>query len=87
VRAARPGNPLDMADRTERKLAGSGVRFVTIGVPLLIIGIVIALLLDGTARGIGAAIAVFGAIPIVVGVTLMLSAALNNRSRHGTPYT
>ena len=75
-----------MADRTERKLAGSGARFVAIGVPLLVIGVVVWLLLDGTARGIGAVIAVFGAIPTVVGIALVLSAGLDNRSRKGKPY-
>ena len=47
----------------ERKLAGSGGRFVAIGVPLLVVGVVLALLLDHNSVGIGVAIAVLGAIP------------------------
>ena len=75
-----------MANRTERKLAGSGSRFVMIGVPLLVIGIVMALLLDGTSLGIGVAIAVLGAIPTVVGIVLMASAGVNQHSRKGRPF-
>jgi hypothetical protein len=75
-----------MTTRSERKLAGSGARFLAIGAPLLVIGIVLALLLDGTARGIGLAVAVLGAIPIVVGVVLLLSSGVEQRSRKGKPY-
>jgi hypothetical protein len=75
-----------MTTRTEGKMAGSGTRFFAIGVPLLVAGIVLALLLDGTARGIGLAVAVFGAIPIVVGIVLLFSAGVEQRSRKGKPY-
>ena len=54
--------------RTERKLASSGSRFVMIGLPLVVIGIVLALLLDHNSVGIGVAIAVLGAIPTVLGL-------------------
>jgi hypothetical protein len=67
-------------------MAGSGARFVTIGLPVVIVGVVLALLLDGTARGIGAAIAVLGAIPLVVGIVLMLSAGVEQRSRKHEPF-
>ena len=70
----------------ERRLAGSGGRFIAIGAPLVVIGIVLAILLGGTARGIGAAIAVLGAIPVVVGVTLLLSAGVEQRSRKEEPF-
>jgi uncharacterized membrane protein len=72
--------------RKERKLATSGGRFIAIGAPLVVVGIVLAVVLDGTARGIGAAIAVLGAIPIVVGVTLLLSAGVEDRSRKEEPF-
>jgi hypothetical protein len=86
VARAAAGKVEGMATRQERKMAGSGGRFVAIGTPLLVIGIVLALLLDGTAAGIGVAVAVFGAIPIVVGVVLLLSAGAEKRSREGKPY-
>jgi hypothetical protein len=84
--AAAEGKTRAMAERKERRLAGSGVRFAAIGAPLLVIGIVLALLLDGTARGIGAAIAVIGAIPLIVGVVLMLSAGVEEQSRRDQPF-
>jgi hypothetical protein len=65
----------------ERKLAGSGSRFVMIGAPLVVIGIVLALLLDHNSVGIGVAIAVLGAIPTVLGLVLMGSAGVQRRDR------
>jgi hypothetical protein len=75
-----------MANRTERKLTGSGGRFVMIGAPLVVIGIVMALLLDHNWVGIGVALAVLGAIPTVVGVVLMLSAGVNQHARKDRPF-
>jgi hypothetical protein len=76
----------DTPARQERKLAGSGGRFVAIGAPLVVIGIVLALLLDHNSVGIGVAIAVLGAIPMVLGITLMLSAGVQRRDRQGKPW-
>jgi hypothetical protein len=70
----------------ERKLAGSGGRFVAIGVPLLIVGVVLALVLDHNSVGIGVAIAVLGAIPTILGIVLMLSAGVQHRDRQGKPW-
>ena len=70
----------------ERKLAGSGGRFIAIGAPLVVIGIVLALLLDHNSVGIGVAIAVLGAIPVVLGITLILSAGVQRRDRQGKPW-
>ena len=75
-----------MAPRKERKMAGSGGRLVAIGVPLVVIGIVLALILEGTASGIGVAIAVLGALPVVAGVVLLLSSGAERHSRKGRPY-
>jgi len=75
-----------MASRQERKLAGGGRRFVAIGAPLVVAGVVLALLLSGTDRGIGVAIAVLGAIPVVVGVVLLLSAGVEQHSRKDRPF-
>src|SRR4051812_26271118 len=60
--ARRSGQSHRMSARQERRLAGGGWRWVAIGAPLVVIGIVIALLLNGNALGIGVAIAVLGAI-------------------------
>lgn len=70
----------------ERKLAGSGGRFVAVGVPLLIVGVVLALLLDHNSVGIGVAIAVLGAIPTILGIVLLLSAGVQHRDRQGKPW-
>jgi hypothetical protein len=42
--------------------------------------------LDGTAVGIGAAIGLLGAIPVVIGVVLLLSAGVEQRSRKDQPF-
>ena len=76
----------DTPAQQERKLAGSGSRFVAIGVPLIVVGVVLALLLDHNSVGIGVAIAVLGAIPTVVGITLMLSAGVQRRDRQDKPW-
>jgi hypothetical protein len=70
----------------ERKLAGSGGRFVAIGAPLVVIGIVLALLLDHNSVGIGVTIAVLGAIPVVLGLALMATAGFQRRDRQGKPW-
>jgi F0F1-type ATP synthase membrane subunit c/vacuolar-type H+-ATPase subunit K len=75
-----------MARRQERKLTGSGTRFIAIGAPLVVIGIVMALLLHGNAIGIGVAIAVLGAIPVAVGVTLLASAGTERHARKDRPF-
>ena len=75
-----------MAPRKERKMAGSGGRLVAIGLPLVVIGIVLALIREGTASGIGVAVAVLGALPVVAGVVLLLSSGTERHSRKGRPY-
>ncbi len=76
----------DSPARPEGKLAGSGGRFVAIGAPLMIAGIVLALLLDHNSVGIGVAIAVLGAIPLVVGLVLLTSAGVQRRDRQQKPW-
>jgi hypothetical protein len=80
------GKTVHMATRKERKLAASGGPLVAAGAVLVVIGLVMALLLDGTALGIGVAIAVLGAIPLVAGVVLVMSAGVEQRSRKDKPY-
>jgi len=75
-----------MTTRKERRLAGSGGRLIMIGAPLVVIGIVLALILSGTASGIGVAVAVLGALPVIAGIVLLLSAGTEQHSRKGRPY-
>jgi len=75
-----------MTTRKERRLAGSGGRLIMIGAPLVVIGIVLALILSGTSSGIGVAVAVLGALPVIAGIVLLLSAGTEQHSRKGRPY-
>ena len=75
-----------MASRQERKLAGSGARFIAIGAPFVVIGVVLALILHGNAIGIGVAIAVLGSIPVVVGIVLMFTAGTEQHARKDRPF-
>jgi hypothetical protein len=70
----------------EHRLAGSGGRLMAIGAPLVVIGVVLALLLDHNAVGIGVAIAVLGALPFVAGLALTLSAGIQRRDRQDKPW-
>jgi hypothetical protein len=72
--------------RQERKLAHSGGRLMAIGAPLVVVGVVLALLLDHNSVGIGVAIALLGAIPLVAGLALALSAGVQRRERQGKPW-
>jgi multidrug efflux pump subunit AcrB len=75
-----------MAWRHERKLASSGTRLIAIGAPFVVIGVVLALLLNGNTLGIGVAIAVLGAIPVVVGVVLLATAGTERHARKDRPF-
>jgi hypothetical protein len=75
-----------MPSRNERQLASGGHWLTGMGAPFVVVGVVLALLLDGTARGIGVAVAVLGAIPLVVGIVLLLSAGVEGRSRKDKPF-
>ena len=70
----------------ERKLAPAAAVSSRSACRCVVIGVVIALLLDGTALGIGVAIAVLGAIPLVVGIVLTLSAGVQRRDRQNKPW-
>jgi len=76
----------DSPARQEHKLASSGGRLMAIGAPLVVIGVVLALLLDHNSVGIGVAIAVLGAIPLVAGLALALSAGVQRRDRQDKPW-
>jgi hypothetical protein len=85
-RAGKPGGMASPPARQERKLTASGGRLMAIGAPLVVIGVVLALLLDHNSVGIGVAIAVLGAIPVVAGLVLTLTAGVQRRDRKGKPW-
>jgi hypothetical protein len=75
-----------MAPRTERKMTTSGSRLTLIGLPLIVVGLVLALVLDGTASGIGLALVALGTLPVIAGVVLLLSSGVERHSRKDRPY-
>jgi hypothetical protein len=74
------------APQDERKFADNGARFVAVGAPLVVVGVVVAILFDGPPRGIGITIASLAAIPVVVGLALLLIAWVSRRYREGKPF-
>jgi len=76
----------DSPAQQERKFVSSAGRFVAIGAPLVVVGLAVALLLDGNALGIGVAIALLGAIPLAVGIVLTLTAGVQRRARQDKPW-
>jgi uncharacterized membrane protein HdeD (DUF308 family) len=70
----------------DRKLSGTGTRLLLVGIVLVAIGVALFIPLNGTAAGIGAAIGFLGALPLIAGLVLMVSAAVSRRSRAGKPF-
>jgi hypothetical protein len=67
----------------DRKMTGSGGRWLLIGAPIVIVGVLLWVL---WRPGPGAAVTVLGCIPLAVGATLIASAAVSRRSRAGKPF-
>lgn len=86
ARGGAAGKYRRMADRTERRLARAGSRWIALGIPLIVVGLVLALLFNGNAIGIGVAIAVLGAIPFCVGVALALGSGVERHARRDKPF-
>jgi uncharacterized membrane protein HdeD (DUF308 family) len=64
-------------------MAGTGGKWIALGVPIIAVGVLIWLFLS---TGIGAAVTLLGCLPVAVGVVLMISAAVSRRSRAGKPF-
>ena len=64
----------------------NGSRLLLLGFVLAVIGMALAIPLDGTAAGIGVAIASIACIPTVAGLALWLSGLVSRRSRAGKPF-
>ena len=67
-------------------MTAGGVRLLAIGIVMIVAGLALAIALDGTAAGIGVAIAVLGAVPFFGGLGLWLSARVSDRARSGKPF-
>lgn len=71
-------------NRNQRKTA---TRLLSVGLPLLVIGLVFVAVASGSLNdGIGAAITAFGALPTIAGVVLLVSSRIEGRSREGKPF-
>jgi hypothetical protein len=70
----------------DRKMMATGSRLLLLGGALAAVGIVLMILLDGTAAGIGIAIASLATVPTVAGLALCLSGFVSRWSRANKPF-
>ena len=64
----------------------TGARLLLVGGILAAIGLVLVLLFDGTANGIGLVFFGFASLPTVAGIAVMGSAFVSRRARAGKPF-
>jgi hypothetical protein len=70
----------------DRTMMRTGTRLLALGVVLAAAGIALIVPLEGTASGIGVALASLASVPIVAGLGLLLTALVSRRSRAGKPW-
>lgn len=71
----------------EAKQKGTGVRLIGAGAVLIVIGLGVVLLVDkGTPKGIGVALMLLGALPVIAGGVIAGSALISARSRKDKPF-
>jgi hypothetical protein len=68
------------------KMVENGSRLLLLGGILAAVGIVLMVLLDGTAAGIGIAIASLATVPTLGGFGLWISGMVSRRARAGKPF-
>ena len=73
-------------DRRDEKMVANGSRLLLLGGLLALPGIILMIALDGTAAGIGIAIASLATVPTLAGLALWLSGMVSRRSRAGKPF-
>ena len=72
-------------ERDAAQLA-NGAKLMLIGVVMAAIGFALLLFTNGTADGIGMAIAFLGSVPFFGGLGLGLAGFISRRSREGKPF-
>ena len=77
---ATPGPERDKA------LMANGSKLLLIGGVLFAVGLVLMLALDGTAAGIGVALASLAVVPTLAGVGMAGSSLVSRRARAGKPF-
>ena len=70
----------------DRRMQVNGARLLLLGGILAAIGIALMIPLDGTAAGIGVAIASLATVPTLAGLGLWLSGMVSRRERAGKPW-
>jgi hypothetical protein len=76
---------IEPAER-DQAMQRNGSRLLLLGLVLAVVGLALAIPLDGTAAGIGIALASLGVVPTLAGVALVGSAIVSRRSRAGRPF-
>lgn len=64
----------------------TGSRLLLLGGILAAVGLVLVLLFEGTANGIGLVFLSIGSLPTVAGIAMMGSAFVSRRARAGKPF-
>ena len=70
----------------DRKLIATGTRFLIAGVALAVVGVVLVMLLEGLANGIGVVAISFACILATAGLALIGSGIVSRRSREDKPF-
>ena len=74
------------APERDKALMANGSKLLLIGGVLFAIGLVLMLALDGTAAGIGVALASLSVVPTLAGLGMTGSALVSRRARAGKPF-
>ena len=67
-------------------MLANGAKLMAIGAVVAVIGFALLLFTDGTADGIGIAIAALGGVPFFGGLALWASGFVSRRARQGKPF-
>ena len=70
----------------DHKMVANGLRLLLLGGILAVPGILLMILLDNTAAGIGLAIAALATVPTLAGLALWVSGLVSKRARAGKPF-
>jgi hypothetical protein len=70
----------------DTKMLATGSKLLLLGGVLAAVGIVLMMVFDNTAAGIGIAIASLASVPTLAGLALWLSGFVSRRARAGKPF-
>lgn len=67
-------------------MLSNGTKLLLIGAVMAVVGLALSVPLDGTASGIGVAIAALGSVPLAAGLGLLVAGLVSRRARSGKPF-